>query len=71
MNIIISILIGLLISAYVVYKIGTSISEEMGKMEAENDRLKKDMDIAKKRAEEMAKDLSREDVVDDLRNGKF
>ena len=71
MNILIAILIGLLISLYLFYKIGTAIAEEMGKMEAENERLKKDKDLADKRAAEMLKEKTRGQVVDDLLNGKF
>lgn len=71
MTTIIVILISLLILLYLFAKIGMAISEEMGKVEAERDRLKKDKDLADKRAAEMLKEKTRGEVVDDLRNGKF
>ena len=71
MTTLIVILISLLIMLYLFYKIGTAISEEMGKIEAENERLKKDKDLADKRAAEMLKERTRGEVVDDLRNNRF
>jgi hypothetical protein len=48
-----------------------AVSEEMGKIEEQKERLKKDKDLADKRAAEMLKEKTRGEVVDDLRNGKF
>lgn len=71
MSVLVSILIGLLILIYLFAKIAMAISEEVGRVEEQNDRLKKDKELADKRATEMLKEKTRDEVVDDLRNGKF
>lgn len=71
MTVLISILIGLLILIYLFAKIGMAVSEEIGRIEEQRDRLKKDKELADKRAAEMLKEKTRGEVVNDLRNGKF
>lgn len=71
MTVLISVLIGLLILIYLFAKIGMAVSEEIGRIEEQRDRLKKDKELADKRAAEMLKEKTRGEVVNDLRNGKF
>ncbi len=71
MSILISVLIGVLILVYLLVRVAMAVSEEMGKLEEQKDRLKKDKELADKRAAEMLKEKTRGEVVDDLRNGKF
>ena len=71
MNILILVLIGVLILGYFLVRVAMAVSEEMGKIEEQKDRLKKDKELADKRAAEMLKEKTRGEVVDDLRNGKF
>ena len=52
-------------------RIAIAMADEMGKQRAEDERLKKDMEIANKRAEEMLKEQTRAQTVNDLRNNRF
>lgn len=63
--------LGALLLIILLIRIAIAMADEMGRQRAEDERLKKDMEIAKKRAEEMLKEQSRGQTVDDLRNGKF
>lgn len=67
------LIIGLGVLLLIVLLIRTAISmaDEMGKLREQEERQKKDMEIANKRAAEMLKEQSNEQTVSDLRNGKF
>lgn len=63
--------LGALLLIILLIKIAIAMADEMGRQRAEEERLKKDAEIDKKRAEEMVKEKTVAQVVDDLRNGKF
>lgn len=67
------IVIGLsaLLLIVLLIKIAIAMADEMGKIREQEERLKKDMDLAKKRAEEMLKEQSNAQTISDLRDGKF
>lgn len=69
-----SYLIALIFSGaviYVVIRFVISLAKEAGKESAENDRLKKDIELDKKRADAMMKDQTIAQTIRDLINGKF
>lgn len=70
MNILI-IGLGALLLIILLIRTAISMADEMGKLREQEDRQKKDMEIANKRAAEMLKEQSNEQTVSDLRNGKF
>lgn len=63
--------LGALLLIILLIRIAIAMADELGKQRAEDDRLKKDMEIAKKMAEEMLKEQNRGQTINDLRNGKF
>lgn len=71
MTTLIAVLVTLGILLVIFVKIGNAVSEEIGRLKEEIERLKKDKELADKRASAMVKEVSREDVIQDLRNNKF
>lgn len=63
--------LGSLLLIVLLIRIAISMADEMGKIREQEERLKKDMDLAKKRAEEMLKEQSNAQTISDLRDGKF
>lgn len=63
--------LGTLLLIILLIRIAIALADEMGKQKAEDERLKKDMEIAKKRAEEMLREQTIGQTIDDLRNNKF
>lgn len=63
--------LGALLLIILLIRIAIAMADEMGRQRAEAENLKKAMEIDKKRAEEMLKDQSNAQTVDDLRNNKF
>jgi hypothetical protein len=56
---------------YAIFRAVLSMAKDDGAAKAENDRLKKDMDLDKKRADAMMKDQTIAQTIRDLINGKF
>lgn len=63
--------LGALLLIVLLIKIAIAMADEMGKIREQEERLKKDMEIDKKRAEEMVKEKTIDQVINDLRNNKF
>lgn len=63
--------LGTLLLIILLIRIAIGMADELGRKKAEDERLKKDMEIAKKRAEEMLKEQSVGETINDLRNNKF
>lgn len=63
--------LGTLLLIILLIRIAIGMADELGRKKAEDERLKKDMEIAKKRAEEMLKEQSVGQTINDLRNNKF
>jgi hypothetical protein len=56
---------------YAIARYVLKISSDLGAVASEKDRLKKDMELAKKRADAMAEDKTRDQTISDLNNSKF
>lgn len=63
--------LGTLLLIIFLIRIAIGMADELGKQRAEDERLKKDMEIAKKKAEEMLKEQTIGQTINDLRNNKF
>lgn len=63
--------LGTLLLIILIIRIAIGIADQLGRQKAEEERLKKDAEIDKKRAEEMVKEKTVAQVINDLRNGKF
>lgn len=69
MTYVIILIVGAIVYSLAVYIIG--IIKEAGAVIKENERLKNDMELDKKRADAMMKDQTIAQTIRDLTNGKF
>lgn len=63
--------VGALLLISLLIRIAIAMSNEMVRQRVEEEALKKAMEIDRKRAEEMLKEQTRAQTINDLRNGKF
>ncbi len=63
--------VGALLLISLLIRIAIAMSNEMARQRVEEEALKKAMEIDRKRAEEMLKEQTRAQTINDLRNGKF
>ena len=63
--------VGALLLISLLIRIAIARSNEMARQRVEEEALKKAMEIDRKRAEEMLKEQTRAQTINDLRNGKF
>lgn len=63
--------LGTLLLIILIIRMGIGMADSLGRQKAQLDRLKKDAEIDKKRAEEMVKEKTVAQVINDLRDGKF
>jgi len=63
--------LGALLLIILIIRMAIGMADALGRQKAEDERLKKDAEIDKKRAEEMVKEKTVAQVINDLRDGKF
>lgn len=63
--------LGALLLIILLIRIAIAMADELGRQEAEMKHLEKDMEISKKKAEEMLKEQTIGQTINDLRNNKF
>lgn len=63
--------LGTLLLIILIIRMAIGMADSLGRQKAQLDRLKKDAEIDKKRAEEMVKEKTVAQVINDLRDGKF
>ena len=63
--------VGALLLISLLIRIAIAMSNEMARQRVEEEALKKAMEIDRKRAEEMLKEQTRAQTINDLRDGKF
>lgn len=63
--------LGALLLIILIIRMAIGMADALGRQKAEDERLKKDAEIDKKRAEEMVKEKTVAQVISDLINNRF